>query len=405
MDMRMKNVFHRLFAMMLCMMLLMPVTCANAAAHTTVNLNDGEYTYGRFDNDGNPYDKDKPIESGFRSANYLPVEGGRAITIYYETAEWNDQNAGLPFYVVEYDLGKNVINPRGKLAPYYSANRYSLNLTSRTAYIRIWFSLWDRAIETPLDQIDIGVYYLDQYIHEYVPYVKEEVNIEDMYYLDPLYGKHIVYDGDGMVESRLTTQNNGGAYPKLIADMTHGTYTNYASLDAKLSGTSQVHSVVRNLSNLPSDADLYVFQAGINDYYDGVPLGSLSNGYSDLVNEKTLIGAMETIFRYCLDNFPGKPVCFVITHKVRTTAIRPNTSGNTFQDYHDAMVEVCNKYSIPYYDAYLSSGLNGWNATQSNYFLTSSIDGGGDGTHPNEEGYLRYYVPQLLSLFRTMLAK
>ncbi len=400
--MRKTSVFIRFIALLLCMMTLMPAASADSAPKN-INLNDGVYTYGRFDKNGMPYDKDKPIESGFRSANYLPVEGGRAITIFYESAEWNNNNVGLPFYVVEYDLGKNIVNPRGKLAPYYSANRYSLNLTSRTAYIKFYFSLSDRAIETPLDEIKVGVYYLDNYVHEYVPYVEKMVNKEDMYYLDPLYSKHIVYDGDSMVESRLTDMFNGGAYPKLIADATHGTYTNLASGGARLTGTSSVHSVVRNLSNLPTDGDLYCFQAGINDYYESVPLGSLTDGYADPVDTKTIIGAMEEIFRYCLDNFPGKPVCFVITHKVRTTAIRPNTNGNTFQDYHDAMVEVCNKYSIPYYDAFLSSGLNGWNAAQSNYFLTASVDGGDDGTHPNEEGYRRYYVPQLLSLFRSML--
>ena len=399
----MSNVLHRFIALMLCMMLLIPAYSASAAGKGTVNLNDGVYTYGRFDKNGLQYDKDDPIESGFRSANYLPVEGGRSITIFYEAAEWNNNNRGLPFYVVEYDLGKNIINPHCRLIPYYSADRYSLDLNPRTAYIRFCFSLDSRAIETSLDDIQIGIYYLDQYVHEYVPYVQTDFIPSNAYYIDPLYSKHIVYDGDGMVESRLTTQYNGGAYPKLIADATDGTYTNMGEKDALLSSTNKAHSVVRNLTNLPDDGDLYCFQAGINDYYANVPLGILTEGYVDPVDDKTLIGAMETIFRYCLDNLPGVPVCFVITHKVRTTAIKANENGDTFEDYRNAMVAVCNKYSIPYYDAFLTSGLNGWNATQSSNFLSSSEDGGSDGTHPNEEGYRRYYVPQLLSLFRSMI--
>ena len=114
---------------------------------------------------------------------------------------------------------------------------------------------------------------------------------------------------------------------------------------------------------------------------------------------------METIFRYALTNFIGKPVCFVITHKVQSTAYVKNSSGNTFEDYRNAMVQVCEKYSIPYYDAFTESGLNGWNTAQSNAYLTANSNGTADGTHPNEEGYRRYYVPQMISLFERIMPR
>jgi lysophospholipase L1-like esterase len=66
------------------------------------------------------------------------------------------------------------------------------------------------------------------------------------------------------------------------------------------------------------------------------------------------------------------------------------------------MVKVCNKYSIPYYDAFTESGLNGWNDVHKNAFTGDSA-GTPDGIHPNAAGYKRYYVPQLLALFRRIM--
>lgn len=217
----------------------------------------------------------------------------------------------------------------------------------------------------------------------------------------PLYGKTIIYDGDSIAESR---GNNGGGYPALIAELTGSTYENFARGGAHLSSSEEVHSVVDNLGNLPDDADLYCFEGGINDFWGNIPIGECNpSDYTGPLDTGTICGAMETIFRYCLDNFPGKPVCFVITHKIQLTAHSPNANGDTFADYHDAMVAVCEKYSIPYYDAFLDSGLNGWNQTQSDLFLNACASGEGDGIHPNAEGYKRYYVPQLLDLFERIL--
>ena len=67
------------------------------------------------------------------------------------------------------------------------------------------------------------------------------------------------------------------------------------------------------------------------------------------------------------------------------------------------MVGICEKYSIPYYDAFSESGLNGWNTVQNNAYLTGNADGTADGIHPNAEGYKRYYVPQLIRLFERIM--
>ena len=218
---------------------------------------------------------------------------------------------------------------------------------------------------------------------------------------ETLRGKKIVYDGDSIAVSK---DSNGGGYPALIAELTGGTYVNCAKGGARLCSFSGKHSVVDNLVNLPTDGDLYCFEGGINDYWANTPLGEVDpKDYSGEYDTETVCGALETIFSYCLEHYPGKPVCFVIAHKVKKTAAAPNANGDTFEDYRNAMIRVCEKYSIPYYDAFSESGLNGWNPTQSERFMTGNSENAPDGIHPNAEGYKRYYVPQLIDLFQKLM--
>jgi hypothetical protein len=217
-------------------------------------------------------------------------------------------------------------------------------------------------------------------------------------YNDPLYGKKIVYDGDSICFGA----GYSGGYAKIIAELTGGYYVNHAKGGARLvtKGNNGWHSVVDNLPNLPTDGDIYCFEGGINDFWtSGMQLGTIDySNYDGELDTTTVCGALETIFRYALNNFAGKPICFVITHKIQETAFRTNTEGKTFRDYRDAMIGICEKYSIPYYDAFTDSGLNGWNEAHNRDYFTD-----GDGTHPNEEAYKRYYVPQLLDLFRRII--
>jgi hypothetical protein len=208
----------------------------------------------------------------------------------------------------------------------------------------------------------------------------------------PLTGKKIVFDGDSITAS-------GGGFPKIIGEKTACVIENQAVGGARLCSNSSNHSVVDNLPNLPTDGDIYCFQGGINDFWGNTPVGTYTQGdYTGSVDPTTIYGAMETIFRYALTNFFGKAICFVITHKIQNTAYSKNTAGNTFWDYRKAMIDVCEKYSIPYYDAFTKSGLNGWNAAQKAGLFNS-----GDGIHPNTQGYEAYYVPQLISLFESIV--
>ena len=228
--------------------------------------------------------------------------------------------------------------------------------------------------------------------------------------VSPLRGKKIVYDGDSICSS-WGIETNGGAYPQIIADIVGGYFDNQGIGGGRFvtagSGES-FHSIVDNLPNLPTDGDLYCFEGGVNDQWHHVTLGDFNPteyDEADLnLDKSTFCGAFETVLRYAINTFVGKAICVIIVHKCPTSAYTKNNKGNTFADFREKMIGLCEKYAIPYYDAFKESGLNSWNANHlANYFLIDEDTGKGDGTHPNAEGYKRFYVPQLIALFERIL--
>lgn len=227
-----------------------------------------------------------------------------------------------------------------------------------------------------------------------------------------LSGKKIAYNGDSIAESRLqtTSANNGGAYAKIIADLTNGTYANNAVsggiLASAVPSGTMPHSVVNTVANMPDDADLICLEGGINDYWRDVPLGDYSESdYSGTLDTTTVCGALESIFRQAITKWVGKPICFVIVHKIKSTVYVANSAGYTFAQAREKMLAICHKYAIPVYDAYAESGLNAYNDIQNTTFLTSNSSGTPDGCHPNESAYKKYYVPQLIALFESIMPR
>lgn len=262
---------------------------------------------------------------------------------------------------------------------------------------------WDDCSDHKVNDVSVNLTIKDNEEYLYVNrtglvYFQKQIFTPNVDKVSTLYGKKIVYDGDSIAMGLF----GDGGYAKLISEQVKCEYTNFAQGGGILCATTDEsrHSVVNNLINLPKDADLYCFEGGINDYWKQIPLGTYDEcDYTSYVDPNTVCGAIETIFRYAQSNFDDKPVCFIIVHKVQKTAYNANSKGDTFADYHDAMVGLCQKYSISYYDAFLNSELDGSDKEMNSMYLTGNVDGLPDGCHPNKEGYIRYYVPQLIELF------
>ncbi len=323
-------------------------------------------------------------------ANY----SGNASVVWYDSgmnrissSQWQDNDNATVFTA-----------PTGARYVRFYSFRYTDSVENVVLEVE-WESC--QAVTTSYQWTNTGYAFVPaDYESEIIDHEERIVRLENKTAESVLKGKTIVYDGDSICFG----SSNGGGYAKIIAEQTGGFYINRAHGGASLMTRNDGgHSVVDNISTLPENGDLYCFEGGINDWWSNekAVLGTFDKtDFDGELDTTTVCGALETIFRYALEHFVGKPVCFVITHKIQGTAYAENPNGDTFEDYRNAMVGICNKYSIPYYDAFNESGLNGWNTVQKNNFFDEA-----DGIHPNEEGYKRYYVPQLISLFEKIMPR
>ena len=302
----------------------------------------------------------------------------------------------VDYYANNERLGHKTFNPNNQITESGSGWRCDIYTSDypSTTHVRLWIScnaastLTEEDAEGYYKNISVTIPALGG-VEEVTGWLSTGVRfVAEAGVADVLQGKKIVYDGDSIFA------HSRHAAP--IANITGSTYENQAVSGGWISATTQKHSVVNNLSNLPKDGDLYCFEGGINDFWNDVPLGEVTASYTGELDTSTVCGALETIFRYTQENFVGKPVCFVIVHKISNTATSENNNGVTFRAFHDAMVQVCEKYSVPYYDAFLRSGLNVLCDVHAEAFCPDLV-------HPNDEGYKRYYVPQLLALFREIM--
>lgn len=324
-----------------------------------------------------------------KETNYIETKAGDMFRVTVRASDGHPANGGW------YDANKNLISIILIQNADNSQVKQTETVTAPTGacYVRFFSLSWSK----DLDDVPLEVVYLGQENSEGTA-------------TSPLKGKKIVYDGDSICSS-WGDSRNGGAYPKIIANIVDGTFDNQGVGGGRIvtqEGSSDTfHSIVDNLVNLPTDGDLYCFEGGVNDHWHGVPLGTFSESdYTGTLDKTTYCGALETIFRYAITHFVGKPICYIITHKCPSSAFTSGYYGSsdTFADFRQKALGICEKYSIPVYDAWKDSGINSWNASQlANFFIISESTGTGDGTHPNEAGYRRYYVPQLIDLFERIM--
>lgn len=112
----------------------------------------------------------------------------------------------------------------------------------------------------------------------------------------------------------------------------------------------------------------------------------------ELVTKSTFCGAMHTICQKLLDAYKGKNKDFVFVTPIKRYQTNTweckypedkNSKGQSLKDYVDAIIEICEYYSIPVIDLYRISGMNP--------HIDTSLFGDTDGkaVHPNLEGHKR----------------
>lgn len=222
---------------------------------------------------------------------------------------------------------------------------------------------------------------------------------------NPLYGKKLALNGDSVCYGAGST----GGFGKIIGENNNMIVSNIAVSGGTIasgttySGGGNRHWICRTIADMPKDADYYILEGGSNDVALSVSNGTLSSGYIENLDDSTFYGAMESVCKQMITKFEGKKYGFIITHQMKG-------GMQLSSKKYTAIIECCVKWGIPYLDLATSCvpfGLfeKDWGNDLSALRNTYTADDGtgyGDGWHPNEEGYKKYYVPKIEAWLRSL---
>lgn len=209
-----------------------------------------------------------------------------------------------------------------------------------------------------------------------------------------LYGKSLYLNGDSITFGA----GYEGGYGKILSSKYGCINTNSAVSGGTLaSGTTYSNGAPRHyiaesvVNSVNEHYDYMILSGGFNDYGNNVPIGTLSNSEFCFTNEvatDNVIGALETMFRHILQNYPTTKLFYLITHKANRCAKQKNLLSLTMQDYVNAIKSVCERYSIPVINVWENSKMI---TAYENISNTYTLDG--DRVHPNLLGYNEFYLP------------
>ena len=199
--------------------------------------------------------------------------------------------------------------------------------------------------------------------------------------ISPLVGKKILNLGDSIAAG---DGNNFVGYAHLIADRNDATCISYALGGARI-GQTISNNIPKQLAEAISDGvepDYIIFNGGTNDITPtNTPIGTITAGYDDNLDLNTFSGAFEHICKTCKTQFPSAKLLYVRVHNMSTRWIPDQ------KEYGERAIEICKKWSVPFVDLFNEGGLN------TNIPAMKTGVFGTDATHPNEYGYLTYYIP------------
>lgn len=134
------------------------------------------------------------------------------------------------------------------------------------------------------------------------------------------------------------------------------------------------------------NSDVIGIWGGINDFNNSTPLGDINSD-----DETTFYGALKKVIQTLVTNNP-KAKLFIMTpmKSSKVNSQSPNKLGLTLLDYVNAILEVCDLYSIPVLDMYRRCNISPFLPEHINLFMK-------DGLHPTELGYER--IAYIISAF------
>jgi lysophospholipase L1-like esterase len=217
----------------------------------------------------------------------------------------------------------------------------------------------------------------------------QKTEVQKIAQANPLNGKIVSFNGDSICAGAGFV----GGYGKIIAERNAMTYQNIGVGGGTITGGTlntggtNRHWISRTIANMRSDADYIVLEGGVNDASLGVPLGTITPDYTSALDDTTFCGAFENMLKQAIDRFPGKKIGFVLVHYM-------TSSQNQYNPYS---IQILEKWGIPYINLFKECPpLNFIPYLKTNYTFE------GDGWHPNELGYKKYYCDKIEAFMKSL---
>jgi len=344
------------------------IKTANGYARTNaIYLESGTYIYNRFTN----------MLGDASGKVYVCDSSGNISQVLSET----NNNADRDISMINLESGYYMFN-----CGYGSAQ-----------YKRFMIIMGNNFSDFPSDYLPYdGIVRIEEGVHMNET-MKEDVK-GDIKTSNPLFGKTIAFEGDSICEG----EGYAGGYGKIIADRNNMTYYNTAVGGAVIpfnvyTSTNVLrHSIAEGVANMNPSADYLIFEGGVNDASLSLPIGADVGGYpvkgeGDILDTSTVLGALEYACRELVTTFAGKKVGYIFVHKIYGNSHVWNTS------WRDEFKKIFNKWGIPYLD--LQNEVPPLNMIAS---LKTAYTKDGDGWHPNEEGYKKFYCDKIEAWLKTL---
>ena len=203
--------------------------------------------------------------------------------------------------------------------------------------------------------------------------------------LSVLFGKRMALCGTSIAYG-----HSGDSFGYTIGENENMTFDKFAWGTARMASSSPVISIVDQVASMTKGYDYILVEGGINDALNGVTLGSLTEGFDATLDTSTAMGALETICKTLVQNYPSAKKLFILCHKCTNASCVPYAVQDTF---FEAMITALVKWNIPYIDI-RKFPLCAYTVAIGQQFFGSDFGNGGS-LHPNHAGYALGYVDQI----------
>lgn len=230
----------------------------------------------------------------------------------------------------------------------------------------------DNVTEIPQEKVSSAV-------EEYM--AKNPINIPE----SPYKGKTIVAFGDSIIAGWGWKEGTGIVQP-LKEKYPDGTWINNAESGANIAiSNNPAHTpIISQIRSYTGQPDAIIFDGGVNDLNNNIAMGNISDSYDSNYDTTTICGAMESALQYVMDTFPLAVKLYIIPHSF--------SKNNYVDSVHEKMIEICKKWNMPYLDMRKCAQIAMTSKNKSKYTRNANT-GVGDGVHPTETWYRKFYAP------------